>query len=252
MIKKDSFFSFKNTVKNLNDHEENQTANYIAAIEAFARTTYSSIYIIDYKTKGFEYVSENPLFLSGHTPEEVRLMGYDFYLKYVPEDDVKLLLKINAIGFDYYETILKEERKEYTISYDFQLKNQEGKLSLINQKLTPLFLTDEGKIWKAICIVSLSNQRQSGNITVSKNGDDSISMYDLGKECWIKAPKKRLTEREKEILQLSLRAYTINEIGEQLFITPDTIKFHRKKIFEKLEVSNITEAISFATMNKLI
>jgi DNA-binding CsgD family transcriptional regulator len=179
-------------------------------------------------------------------------MGYDFYLKYVPEKDLKLLLQINTIGFDYYETIPVAERKQYTISYDFQLKNQEGKVILINQKLTPLYLTENGKIWKAICIVSLSNQQKSGNVVIAKNNGDTSLLYDLNENCWKKIPKLVLSEREKEIVQLSIRGFTIVEIGEKLFISPDTVKFHRKKIFEKLEVSNITEAISSATMNKLI
>ena len=143
-----SFFSLKNTVKNLTDKDINQTTNYLEVIEAFTRTTYKSVYVIDYQKKGFEYVSDNPLFLCGHSAREVKEMGYDFYFKYVPQDDLQLLLKINTIGFDFYERIPFEERKEYSISYDFQLKNEEGNTNIINQKLTPLFITENGKIWK--------------------------------------------------------------------------------------------------------
>lgn len=46
--------------------------------------------------------------------------------------------------------------------------------------------------------------------------------------------------------------YPINEIATTIFLSPDTVKFHRRKIFEKLEVSNISEAISYATNNRLI
>ncbi|WP_205945126.1 LytR/AlgR family response regulator transcription factor [Pedobacter psychrodurus] len=38
------------------------------------------------------------------------------------------------------------EKKNYSITYDFHLINQEGKPTLINHKLTPLFLTGEGKM----------------------------------------------------------------------------------------------------------
>jgi len=246
------FFSSRNTVNSLTDDEQSQTSNYLEPIKAFARTTYKSIYVIDYKEKGFEYVSENPLFLCGNSAEEVRKMGYDFYFKHVPPVDLDLLLKINTVGFEFYDKIPLKERKDYTISYDFNLKNKEGKIILINQKLTPLFLTEEGKIWKAICIISLSTEKKSGNIKLYKKGDNKIFKYDLEGNFWKTTEEIKLSTREKEILQLSTRGYTINEIAKTIFVSPDTVKFHRRKLFDKLEVANISEAIVCAVNNKLI
>lgn len=252
MDRVNDFFSFRNTVSAISDNEQEQTTNYLEPIKAFARTTYKSIYIIDYQTKGFEYVSENPLFLCGHTAQEVQEMGYTFYFKYVTKQDLDLLLKINTIGFEFYEKIPKEDRKQYTISYDFHLKNQDGKTILINQKLTPVFLNNEGKIWKAICIISLSNEQNSGNIKIYKKGDNKIFKYDLDGDFWKATEKIQLSNREKEILHYSTRGYTINEIAETIFVSPDTVKFHRRKLFDKLGVANISEAIAYATNNKLI
>ena len=252
MANVNSFFSSNNTVKNVSEKDAAQLANYLEGIAAFARATNRSIYVIDYEKKGFEYVSDNPLFLSGHSAKEVQEMGYEFYFKNVPPEDLELLLKINTVGFEYYERIPIDERKEYTISYDFLLKTVEGRPILINQKLTPLFLTESGKLWKALCIVSLSTQHDSGNITIQKNGSNSIAVYDLKKNCWKTLDKIELSDREKEIIQYSIRGYAINEIADKLFISPDTVKFHRKKMFEKMDVANIGEAISYATVNKLV
>jgi len=246
------FFNIKNTVKDISDYEKKQTVNYLEPIKAFARTTYKSIYVIDYQSQGFEYVSDNPLFLCGHTADEVKEMGYAFYFKYVIKPDLDLLVKINTAGFEFYSKIPIEERKFYTISYDYHLENQEGKVILINQKLTPLFLTEDGKIWKAICIISLSAESKAGNIKIYKKGDNMVFRYDLEENFWQKVEKIKLTSREKEILRYSTRGYTINEIAETIFVSPDTVKFHRRKLFNKLEVVNISEAIAYATNNKLI
>ncbi|MGG8495309.1 response regulator transcription factor [Tenacibaculum sp. TC6] len=246
------FFSSQNIVTNISENEHKQTANYLEAIKAFARTTYKSIYVIDYQKKGFEYVSENPLFLCGHKAEEVKEMGYLFYFKYVIPEDIDLLLKINTIGFDFYQKIPLNERIYHSISYDFHLKNQEGRTFLINQKLTPIFLTDEGKIWKAICIISLSNEQNSGNITIYKKGENKIFKYDLIGNFWKTEEKIELSNREKEILKFSVRGYTINDMADPMFVSPDTVKFHRRKLFEKLGVTNISEAIVYAINNKLI
>lgn len=250
--KVDDFFSIKNSVNSLLDDEKKQILNYLAPIRAFARVTYKSIYIIDYEKKGFEYVSDNPLFLCGHTAEEVQKMGYAFYFKHVIKEDLDLLLKINTVGFDFYDKLPIEDRLNYTISYDFHIKNKESKTVLINQKLTPMFLTKNGKIWKAICIISLSSEEKSGNIKIYKEEDNIIHTYNLQGNYWKSKSKIVLSTREKEILRYSTRGFTISEIAEAIYVSPDTVKFHRKKLFEKLEVSNITEAISYAINNKLI
>lgn len=197
-------------------------------------------------------MSNNPLFLCGNSAKEVKEMGYAFYFKHVLESDLNLLLKINTLGFEFYERVPVEERKDYTISYDFHLINKRGEKTLINHKMTPLFMTKEGRLWKAIAIVSLSSEKKSGNIKVTNKRNNKIFTYDLGGDFWREEELIKLTNREKEILKYSVKGFTINEISEAIFVSPDTVKFHRKKLFEKLEVSNISEAITYATNNKLI
>lgn len=246
------FFLNRNEIHAISEKDRSSLNSYMEAVKAFTRISYQSIYLIDYESKSFEYVSDNPLFLCGHSAEEVQKMGYAFYFNYVIKEDLDLLLRINGIGFEFYEQIPITERKEYTISYDFHLKNNDNKTILINHKLTPLFLNSEGKLWKAMCVVSLSSEQKSGNIKVYKQGENTIYEFDLEGNFWKKTEKIVLTEREKEILQLSTSGFTINNMAEKLFVSPDTIKFHRKKLFEKLNVSNISEAIAFVTINKLI
>ncbi len=248
----ENFFSFINRVNDLSEEDQKQAVNYLESIDAFARTTYKSLYVIDYKKKGFDYVSDNPLFLCGNTAEEVKKMGYAFYFKHVLESDLELLLKINTIGFEYYERVPPEERKDYTISYDFHLIHKSGEKILINHKMTPLFITSAGKLWKAIAIVSLSSENRSGNIRVTNRKNNKVITYDLEGDFWKEMELVKLTNREKEILRYSTRGFTINEIADAVFVSPDTVKFHRKKLFEKLGVANISEAITYATNNKLI
>lgn len=56
----------------------------------------------------------------------------------------------------------------------------------------------------------------------------------------------------KSVLTLSMQGYTMVEIADKLCLSPDTIKKYRQRIFEKLDVRNISEAIAAATNNKLI
>jgi DNA-binding CsgD family transcriptional regulator len=55
-----------------------------------------------------------------------------------------------------------------------------------------------------------------------------------------------LTEREVEILKLMARGKSNKDIGESLFITPNTVANHVKNILSKTATSNRTEAAAYA------
>ncbi|MRN16457.1 LuxR family transcriptional regulator [Riemerella anatipestifer] len=247
-----SFFDDRNTFHHLSDNDLDQLKDYISVVDAFARLSYKSIYVIDYQNQSFEYVSNNPLFLCGLSSQEVKELGYAFYFRNVKKEDLELLMKINEVGFLFYERIPIEERKLYTISYDFHLINERNKPVLVNHKLTPIFLNEKGKIWKAMCLVALSSNQTEGNIIISKQGSEDFWKFNLDTNIWEKEQKVKLSEREFNILELSARGFTINEIAEKIFVSSDTVKFHRRKIFDKFNVQSISEALSYAKINKLI
>ena len=245
------FFSGKNTVAYLSEAAYAQSGNYLEVLRAVARLSYMSMYVIDYQRKAFEYVSDNPLFLCNHTPAEVMAMGYSFYFKYVSPEDLEMLIRVNEIGFDFFDRTPLEDRKNYSISYDFNLQTGREKI-LVNHKLTPIFITSEGKIWKALCVVSLSSNTTSGNILLSKTGEDSFWELSLDTGKWNKMDKSKLSERELQIVRLHAQGLTISEIADRTFIAIDTVKFHRRKLFEKLQVKNMAEALAYVKNNKLL
>lgn len=225
---------------------------YINAAKIFAQSTYQSIYIIDYYIKGFLYVSDNPLFLCGNTPSAVKNMGYLFYLNNVPKQDLDLLLEINTAGFSFYNSTPIEERLQYSISYDFHIIQPNKHLLLINHKLTPMVLDKLSNVWLAFCVVSVASNDKAGNISFRKVGSNKIIQYDIENKNWELQPSPKLTRIEKEILMLSVQGITMKGISIKMHLTEATIKFHRSKILNKLNVKNITEAIASASNYKLI
>jgi LuxR family transcriptional regulator, maltose regulon positive regulatory protein len=61
-----------------------------------------------------------------------------------------------------------------------------------------------------------------------------------------------LTSREMQILSLLAKGETNKNIARNLFVSENTVKFHLKNIFNKLDVSTRTQAISSATLLGLI
>ncbi|MBX3257659.1 MAG: helix-turn-helix transcriptional regulator [Chitinophagaceae bacterium] len=222
--------------------------SYIRFAEALSKISYQSIYLIDYYKKGFLYVSDNPLFLCGKTALQVLQLGYSFYLEHVPQEDLELLLKINEAGFEFYKKMPLEKRLDGSISYDFRLRQPKGHLKLINHKLTPLALDNNGNMWLALCIVSPSPNNKPGNIAIKTAADKKIYNYNLSTGKWEENTIVSLNSREKEILMLSIQGLTVEKIAKELYLSVNTIKFHKTALFKKLNADNISEAI-FAALN---
>ncbi|SDC66725.1 response regulator transcription factor [Niabella drilacis] len=252
-ISVNDFFKPVKTDNTLSDSDYVVVARYIDLLNAVSRLSNASLYLVDYNARGFLYVSDNPLFLCGYTPEEVKELGYTFYLNQVPEQDLQLLLEINTAGFQFFEKLPLPERTQYIVSYDFHLKNRaDHTQTLINHKLTPLEIRQNGEIWLALCMVSHSTNRTAGNILLQNRYNGHSLTYNRVSKKWKKMPGVMLSNREKEIIQLSFKGYSSDKIAENLFISKETVKFHKKNIFRKLNVTNITQAVSVASRDKII
>lgn len=245
------FFIPDNEVRLPDELDYSRVSEYVNAAEAFARSTYQSVYIIDYFKQNFLYVSPNHIFLGGLSPDEVLELGYRFYLKSVPEAEQAMLLQINEAGFAFLNRIPVEERKDWYIQYDFHVMH-DGHPMLIHHKLTPLALTSDGRVWLALCVVSASTHTTAGHIEMHRNGSPEYYEYNTVTRRWDKRHVPLLTDAEKSVLTLSIQGYTMVEIADKMCVAHDTIKKYRKQIFEKLDVRNITEAIAAATHSKLL
>ena len=247
-----SFFHPVNPQMNIPDCEYDRTGLCIAMAKALARNTNHSLYIIDYNRKNFLYVSSNPLFLCGHSPEDVQQKGYAFYFDVVPSDEINRLMEINEAGFRFYYDQPVEKRLDLSIEYNFHIRTSEKHSHLIHHKLTPILLSDKGDIWLALCTVSLSPEKNIGEVVISDHTCTDRYIYSFEGRRWRKQPELILSDREREILQLSVKGLSNTEIGETLFIDANTVKFHKKKLFEKLHAENITEAVGIAANMRLI
>lgn len=56
-------------------------------------------------------------------------------------------------------------------------------------------------------------------------------------------PFEPLTEREREVLNGLMLGMTDQQIGKELYVSPETVKTHVKHIYQKLAVDNRTKAV---------
>ncbi len=245
------FFIASNSVSAITEEDYQKATILVNAAKAFARSTHQCVYIIDYFKQNFLYVSENLAYWCGESSDKIKDFGYQFYIDYVPEKEQLMLLEINNQGFDLFNKIPISERLDYTISYDFHIKNGK-KQRLVNHHITPMILSQDGRIWLALCTISMSAKNTPGHIIMKKSNSTSYYEYSLDKHKWINKESVTLNETERDVLTLSAQGYTMNEIADKLCKSVDTIKSYKRALFSKLDVKNIAEALSYATNYKLL
>lgn len=245
------FFLVNNSVENIAEEEYRKVEYLVDAAKAFARSTYRCVYIIDYFKRSFVYVSDNLAALCGEPAAKIQDFGYNLYIDHVPQSELEMLKEINKKGFDLFSTFPVSERTDYSIRYDFHLMNGR-KSRLIHHTLTPLTLDREGKIWLALCTISLSSRNTPGHIVIRKEGSRTFYQYNLQSHRWEEQVAIVLSETEREVLVLSTQGYTMADIADIMCKSVDTIKACKRNLFAKLGVKNIAEALYHAVNYRLI
>ena len=59
-------------------------------------------------------------------------------------------------------------------------------------------------------------------------------------------PVRKLSDRERDVLQMTAEGFTSNEIGEKLFISPKTVDTYRARVMEKLGLTHRSELVRMA------
>lgn len=176
-----------------------------------------------------------------------------FYDSVVLEEDKEMLERVNKKWFDFLYLLPAERRQYGYITCDFRIKMRDGSMPiLINQKLTPLELTLDGQIRFIMCIMSNSVNKTSGNIYIKMCDTSQVYEFNPGKDKFVEIKGQQLTKRGHEVLELSSKGKTDTQIAVKLGISIDTVKSHKRKIFESLGVTNIKEAIQWLNNQKCL
>jgi len=61
-----------------------------------------------------------------------------------------------------------------------------------------------------------------------------------------------LSQREREVLQLSAEGHTYSEMAEVLFISPRTVETHRNNVMRKLGLTTVSDLVRYAIRRGLV
>ncbi len=222
-------------------------------LDILSRLMNQSIYVADFSSGEFLYVSDHPLFLCGHSAKEVKEMGFSFYEKIIAPEDLPLIMNVNENGFRFFNTKYPEDYREHCyFSVDFRIRQANGNLVLISQRLVPLQLSDDNQIISTLCFISPSNASGPGNAIIQNLLEPFQFQFNTLTHRFDRCDQNQLSDREKEVLSLCAKGDSNKVISKRLNISEFTVKHHKRNIFRKLEVHNTLEAVNFAISNRLV
>ncbi|MCK5781481.1 MAG: response regulator transcription factor [Flavobacteriales bacterium] len=189
-------------------------------------------------------------------------------------DDHKMLIDLLAKDIVNSKNIDKVDK--YYNGYDFlaAYKAKNYDLAVIDLQMPEINGLDlVGKIREedsSIKIMILSGVESDGvqPILEKKGIDGLVTKYNhidviinaivtigSGEKCFVndfREHDSQLSSREIDIVRLMAKENTNKEIAENLFISENTVKTHRKNIMKKLDAKNIASVIGYVYKNHLV
>ena len=100
-----------------------------------------------------------------------------------------------------------------------------------------------------IVLLAAGSLLLAGKLRASKKQEAEVSAVleeTIGEMTHAGEEKPRLSDREKEILDLLAKGYTTPQIAEALRLSQETIKWYRKKLLVKFDAANTAELVNQA------
>lgn len=171
------------------------------------------------------------------------------YNRIHPEDLVdKRMLEYEF--FKYIDTLPARQKANCKATCRIRIKNREGKYAYVNNSTRVMRLSPNGKVWIILCCYALSGVQELAEGIEARIIDGVTG--EITKPRLSERRAHILTDREKEILTLIRDGKPSKQIAALLGISINTVNRHRQNILEKLSVGNSVEAITAASLMRLL
>lgn len=210
--------------------------------------------LIDYTSRQYLYMSHNTEEILSYSKEDYS-HGINFqYNNMLPEDRHVFSENIFPDILRFLLTIPRQDYKFYRFSFTYRYYRKDGCITNLLQHSTYLEPGPAGNPLLNRVVFSdityyKSDCRMSLTISYLTKDKGYIAIY---KKRYNPLAKTFISDRELEILKLSLKGLSSKLIAEKLFISIHTVKNHKRNMMERTASKNISELINFALKNRLL
>jgi len=162
-------------------------------------------------------------------------------------DDRVFSLESELMGYEILMSLQPKERKKFWMKYNRRLKNKNGEYIFYVVSIDVFKLGEDNNPW----LMKVVTERLPINYQPDQFHYREFS-HRLKKAKAEKSRSAKLSNREKEILELAKEGFTSKEIAIKLGISYHTVKNTRKKYLKKLGAKNTHIAAVVAEKRKII
>lgn len=186
----------------------------------------------------------------GYEPEE---MSMEKMLSLVHPNDISLVLSFENKVSEFFKDLPLDKMFKYIVRYDYRLKHKMGHYIRILQQVITIETDEKGAIVKTMGFHSDITDLKSEGIPILSfiglDGEPTFENVQIEDKFSFLKTGERFSKREKEILTKLVQGKTSEIIANELFISKETVKTHRKNMISKCNVNNSMELINLSIKN---
>lgn len=249
MVDVNSLFFNHSTCED-NSAEEKDVRMIMEGVDDFARLTNSSCIIIDFDQHEIIYRSPRLLYVDEANGVDIQRKCENPYWALAPEDTISSLVEMRKQYPVGGHLIPMDEYAKHICIIDYPI-TLHGEEFYVNQRFTPLVMRNDGITKIGLFMFSPSASKNMESFIITASGQRL--RYDFEKKRFNEFNlKTTLSLVEKVILQRVQKGMKIEEIADNLNMSVSTVKTHRMRVFKKLGVKTISEALTIVGNYHLI
>ena len=208
-------------------------------------------YIIDFFDMSLSHISPALYQMHGFDQEDTT---FNHILGATHPEDLDFVVKAEDFLTRFFsENISRDKLMSYKISYCHRGRLRNGEYALFNHQALMLTMDDDGGYGKSLNIHTridhLTNFNTYKISLIGLHGEPSFMNLSLDEN---DGHSIEFSKREIDIIRLLGNGLNNNEIAAKLFISPLTVKKHRKNILAKSDSKNTVELIKNSILQGLI
>lgn len=194
--------------------------------------------ICDYNSGKFYFTSEK--FLKLFSVKNKETTDYHSIIsRLVPEDEIRVKALLPK-GYRFISELQTKQQNGCEMRIYYRVKDEHYRFKWIIQ--SSRFIIENNNLFEIICVnIGCEDQMEPPEYL--------NIVYGNNRKCFTIEPENitliSFSEREKEVLFWSLKALSVKQIAETLFISSATVRFHRKNILGKLGMKNFIQVMNY-------
>ncbi|RZJ65972.1 MAG: LuxR family transcriptional regulator [Flavobacterium sp.] len=228
--------------------ERNVTFNELASSIVSLGPFY--YYVVDFSDGSISNTSNSFQEMLGLNPTSLK---FSEIISSFHPDDMDLIMRLEAgVAQFFFKNVTPEKLMRYKSSFNFRIRLANGDYALFNHQAMMLTLGPNGGYGKAINI-----HTRIDHLTEVNNERFSIIGLD-GEPSFLNIPLDdsqssfSFSAKEIQVIKDLSDGLDSEEIATKLFISPHTVKTHRKNILQKSGCKNVAQLIKMCVLQGLI